>query len=182
MESAGSKQRRKTVQCWISDLKAFKETEKGSYEDLTFSIVGVVVGMLAPPILEDSRRPVSYHLDDGTGVIRVVHFLQKRIQRQNDAGTSAFLMADKHRGPEGDVLGAIEMLRRSREPLAVGSCLEARGRIQFFRGESELSAYNVREVKEPQLEIDRMILVDRLRQDIDPTELFAVKRRDLRRL
>ncbi len=145
-------------------------------------IVGVVVGVAAPADINsdsaEGRRPVGYHVDDGTGVIKVVHFLQDRIRRQGQSKVKVRLerarkaFADKKQDgsiPErmrkqlGDMLtDAKERLEESRVEMSVGDCVEVRGRVQRYRDENEVLAFNVRKVEDPNDEVDRVIRMQEL--------------------
>ena len=68
----------RNVMLWIGDLKQLRPGPELGVE--TFSVMGVIVDVIAPADLEESRRPVAYHVDDGTGVLKVSHFIRNRLR------------------------------------------------------------------------------------------------------
>ncbi len=190
------------VHCWVSDLPKMPVDEEeetagvgvGRRKDppprpKTVCLMGVVVGASAPGSLAANdgggkRQPVAYHLDDGTGVARVVHFLGDRLRRQDDAGAMERLDAvrsawsgDRLLAKEGGDCSVLrrslaDMLREtrrmaeeSRSEFPVGTCVEARGRLQRFRGEVEVLAFSVRKVQDPAAEVERTTRVERMRRE-----------------
>jgi hypothetical protein len=145
----------KNVQLWISDLKKLNVSQTA--EDVkSFSVMGVVVNVMAPCDLETSNRPIGYHVDDGTGVIKVCQFLRNRIQNQNAKGYDKML-------PSSDPF--LAELAASRCAFPVGTCVEAKGKLQEYRGETEMLAFSVRRVDDPNQEVERMEVVAGLRRD-----------------
>lgn len=152
----------KNVMLWIGDLKQLKLDDELGVE--TFNVMGVIVDMKAPADLEESRRPVGYHVDDGTGVIKVSHFMRNQVQQVN---------AELQQQPQQDQAQALNPLasraarelEMAREAYPIGTCVEAKGRLQEFRGQSELLAYSVRRVEDPNDEVARMEMVARLKQE-----------------
>jgi hypothetical protein len=171
----GSGQR--VIPCWISDLykadwRAAVQTQPQPY----FSIMGVVVAVAAPGDFTSEtgqRRPVGYRVDDGTGVIRVAHFLgSRRVAAQNAANIPDRLvkaLAGVSKGDEGaddGVRSLAQATRRlvedSRGEFPVGSTVAIVGRLQsgFRGGPRELLAQTVRRVKNPCLEVDRTLWLE----------------------
>jgi len=166
----------RNVMLWIGDLKQLKPGPELGVE--TFSVMGVVVDAIAPADLEESRRPVGYHLDDGTGVIRVSHFMRNQVQQVNEEHTHGYPAA-AHEARENDPLvsRAARELEAARAAFPIGTCVEAKGRLQEFRGQSELLAFSVRRVEEPGDEVARMEMVARLkREGVYPENLRARQR------
>ena len=156
---------------WIGDLRQLRPGPELGVE--TFAVMGVVVGVIAPADLEESRRPVAYHVDDGTGVIKVCHFVKRQVQEANsrrDLGCEG-LASDPL------VARAKRELEAARSAFPIGTCVEAKGRLQEFRGRAELLAFSVRRVAEPGDEVARMETVARLkREEVYPENLRARRR------
>ncbi|XP_059088651.1 uncharacterized protein LOC131884786 [Tigriopus californicus] len=146
---------------WASDILDFRDPDQ--YVPRV-SIVGTVVRVIRPYNLEEGNKPVGYYIDDGTGTVKVVHFLQKRLQRMQDDLLLAKMAKVKSDGGPTAVLKHIESLHnRTKEPLEVGMCVEVKGRVQFFRGNTEIVAYEVREISDPNLELARFFEMEKLR-------------------
>ena len=164
----------KNVHVWITDLQSIPEHPSNIS---TFNIMGTVVGCISPANLEDSSRPIGYKIDDGTGVIKVVQFIQNRIRKQNDRKLMNVLRSSGNAsGNEEFVAKTRKMLEVSRSNFNIGTIVEAKGKLQFFRGEAELMAFSVREVQEMNSEIERTILMAKMKEDnLYPMPLFRKK-------
>lgn len=146
---------------WVSDVLDFKDPDQ--YVPRV-SIVGTIIRVIRPYNLDEGNKPVGYYIDDGTGTIKVVHFLQKRLQKMQDNHVLAKIEKVKSDGASASILKHIENLHeRAKEPLEVGMCVEVKGRVQFFRGNTEIVAYEVRQISDPNLEIARFFEIERLR-------------------
>ena len=175
-ESPGRKRRKgcgarplRNVMLWIGDLRQLRPGPELGVE--TFAVMGVIVDVIAPADLEESRRPVAYHVDDGTGVLKVSHFAQSQVQQANslDLGDAA--------STDPLVVRARRELEVARSALPIGTCVEAKGRLQVFRGQTELLAFSVRRVEEPMEEVVRMETVARLkREEVYPENLRPRRR------
>ena len=177
-ESPGRKRRKgcggarplRNVMLWIGDLRQLRPGPELGVE--TFAVMGVVVDVIAPADLEESRRPVAYHVDDGTGVLKVSHFARRQVQQANsrrDLGDAA--------STDPLVARAKRELEAARSAFPIGTCVEAKGRLQEFRGRAELLAFSVRRVAEPGDEVARMETVARLkREEVYPENLRARRR------
>jgi hypothetical protein len=65
------------------------------------------------------------------------------------------------------------LLASSRCEFGVGTCVEAKGRLQHFRGQPEMLAFSVRKVEDPSEEVRRMLLVAKLKDSgVYPQALF----------
>ncbi len=196
--------------CWISELKRVsaevidacrtKEQEAGGGggEENRFpgvvAIMGVVVAAAAPSHVAEEEgeggrnRPVLYHVDDGTGVIKVAHFPKRRHRRSaadrlgalRGAGASAPDVGEKPARQFSEMLRETERqwgVASSHHP--VGACVEVKGRPQRFRGETEVLAFVVREVAAAEEEVERTLRLGRLRdRGIYPEWWFAKKREE----
>ena len=160
-DSDHPEQTRRNSHYWISELLAL--IDHPHHLTARVTVMGVVVNVMAPPVADPTqRRPVGYCLDDGTGVIRVVHFLRKRIMDQDERGISN-LSADS---ASGGLSGrARELLSRSRGGFPVGTCVQASGRLQRFQDQTELLAFSVREVDDANVEVERMIDIAAQREE-----------------
>ena len=160
----------RNVMLWIGDLIQLRPGPELGVD--TFAVMGVVVGVIAPADLEESRRPVAYHVDDGTGVIKVCHFVKRQVQEANsrrDLGCEG-LASDPL------VARAKRELEAARSAFPIGTCVEAKGPLQEYRGQVELRAFSVREA-EPGDEVARMETVARLkREEVYPENLRPRRR------
>ena len=184
----------KVAHCWISELKkvpsevieegqkwsgssSTREREKNAFPNRV-SLMGVVVAVSAPPS-QDTKKPVLYHVDDGTGVIKVAHFMR----RQAAAATATARKTEEAgdidaRGMRhGEAFEALlEETKRQVSawgaPRPVGSCVEVKGRPQVFRGETEVLAFSVR-LASPTEELERTARMAKLREEgIYPKDWF----------
>lgn len=151
------------AQVWISDaLRAFQEQE--DIEKLaTFKgigVMGTIVNIVYSPSA-DKNRPHVYLVDDGTGVIRVVHFLQAKMAKQNEVYNVAKIVKDSG--------GKMSNLARKVEDtcvvktLEIGDTVEVKGVPQVYQGMTEIKAHTVRLVQDLNQEAERMVVVDQLR-------------------
>lgn len=133
-----------SAQLWISDVEKVILSQDANFR--TLSVVGTVVSIERTSNPEDGndRRPTVFHLDDGTGVIRVVHFPQatKSIREGLFPDKDKFMCSD----------------------IQIGSTLEVKGVSQEFNMAVEIKAYRIRKVLDANDEIDRMFQVDRLKR------------------
>ena len=179
-ESPGRKRRKgcvgrplRNVMLWIGDLKQLRPGPELGVE--TFAVMGVVVDVIAPADLEESQRPVAYHVDDGTGVLKVSHFARRQVQQANSRDLATAEAAAASTDPL--VVRARRELEAARSAYPIGTCVEAKGRLQEFRGRAELLAFSVRRVAEPGEEVARMETVARLkREEVYPERLRARRR------
>ena len=185
MERSPERKRKKgrplrNVMLWIGDLKQLRPGPELGAD--TFSVMGVVVDTIAPGDLEESRRPVAYHVDDGTGVLKVSHFMRNQVQQVNAEFSSEArcdLGGHLEATPDADPLAmrAARELEAARAPFPIGTCVEAKGRLQEFRGQSELLAFSVRRVDDPGDEVARMETVARLKREAVYPENLRARRR-----
>ena len=171
----------RNVMLWIGDLKQLRPGPELGVE--TFSVMGVIVDVIAPADLEESRRPVAYHVDDGTGVLKVSHFMRNRLRELNAAESADFDRANEHANQQAkeqaDPLArraALE-LEAARSAFPIGTCVEAKGRLQEFRGRAELLAFSVRRVDGAADEVARMETVARLKREAVYPENLRARRR-----
>jgi len=183
--SSMERRRQKVWPCWISDLmKADWNKIVEARAAPLFSIMGVIVAVVGPgdPSSESGRRrPVGYHLDDGTGVIRVVHFLGSARIGQQDRDNLPATLAQASANVQEPGLRSLaastrQLLEDSRCEWPLGATIEAVGRLQagFRGGPREFLAQNVRRVRDPSAEVDRCLLLEethRQRGDY-PHQLF----------
>ena len=79
-----------SAQLWISDVNKLFKTQEDIEKKLSkfknISVLGTIVNVerTGPNLEEGSndKRPVVYHLDDGTGVIPIVYFLHDKVAKQ----------------------------------------------------------------------------------------------------
>lgn len=166
-----NKEEYRNVQLWISDLqKLFRPNEEDYYhcqesKFKTLCVVGTVVNAIVPWDWKESNKPVKYTLDDGTGVLSVVQFVQNRMEwlKKNDI--------TKYDASKVEQLGSlakknVDMLKEfDRGSFPIGTCVEAKGKLQNFRGEVQLLAFSVRKLPSAQAEVDRMILTSSLKKN-----------------
>ena len=127
-------------------------------------------------------------IDDGTGVISVVHFMAKRIASQNQrqlpdisAQLEKFRRNVKGKANQTGqslalsslVVKAQDCLGKSRVSYKVGTCVEAKGCIQHFNGDVQLLAFSVREIDNPNQEMMRYIRLDHLKKKVYPAEFYT---------
>ena len=125
----------RNVMLWISDVLKIGGDKK------TICIMGTVVNILYSPYnLEGApiTKPNIYEIDDGTGVLRVVHW------------PNNFKTAD-------GIIGG-------KTPFEIGTTVEVRGMTQFFREKLEIKAFSVKTVENPNDEVDRMLIVNQFRR------------------
>lgn len=165
----------KNVHVWIGELLGIPEHPSGVS---TFNIMGTVVDCISPGDLESGfcSRPVRYKIDDGTGVITAVQFLQNRIRKQNDRKLAESLVAGGSSAEKCFAEKVRKTFEASRSSYEIGTIVEAKGKLQHFRGDNELLAFSVREVRDMSCEIERTILMEKIKKDgIYPKTLFHGK-------
>ena len=141
----------RNVPIYVSELKRLN-AEEGVSDVRTFSITGVVVKAYEPQ--GEGNRPVGYHVDDGTGVVRVVYFRPKKVKNaaaraadlEDKVATAAATDVDARlsKAYERFAAGTADLVRRSTRAHPIGACVQAVGRLQSFRGENELLAFTVK--------------------------------------
>ena len=170
-----------SAQLWISDIqKIFKnqeDIELKMSKFKTISVLGTIVNVerTGPNLYEGSndKRPIVYHLDDGTGVIKIVHFVHDKVAKQRKMFD---FNQDQGSGP------MLEKLRNQcliEGPLKTGTTVQVKGVPQIDQRASEIihstieiKAFAVRTVNDPNDEIERMILVDKLKRSELYSQLF----------
>jgi len=198
-----------SAQLWISDIhKIFKnqnDIDMKMSKFKTISALGTIVNVerTGPNLYEGSndKRPIVYHLDDGTGVIRIVHFVHDKVAKQRkmfnfDQGSGPMLEKLKRHclieghlktGTTVQVKGVpqIDQRRKTR------SVFEPEHQIQqtntteseiphslieikdtAIHSSTEIKAFAVRTVNDPNDEIEHMILVDKLKRSELYSHLF----------
>ncbi len=153
----------KNVQLFIADLlnNFTSQDDVDRCSAKNFCVTGTVVNIVMSPAATDlgevvSKRPVVYELDDGTGILRVAHFIGKKVVLQNKQGIGA-------QGSSNLVKDVNDMVLKGRTAFAIGTCVEAKGVIKWYRDSLELLAFNVREVTDVNDEIDRILAMGDLR-------------------
>jgi hypothetical protein len=131
-------------------------------------IVGVVVSMIRPGDLEACSRPVGYLVDDGTGVIKVNHFMQKSLRRGRDVryterAEANVLATSRDRGLESLARSTAALEATAREPVEMGTCVEVKGKTDVYQGQVQVLAFSVRVVPNIKYELDRTIAVHALK-------------------
>ena len=158
---------------WASEIRAL-EVEPEERQNVC--LLGVVVHVNAPADLEDSRKPISYQVDDGTGVIRVSHFLQKRLVEQGETNlvdrmehsralSRRLMEAEPHmeESLKSVAKEVSEMVESSRSEFPIGTCVEVKGRVQKFNEQNEVLAFTVRKVEDANIELDRILTMEKIR-------------------
>ena len=138
------KTKMRNVMMWISDV-----SKLGAGDKKSICIMGTVVNILYSPYnLEGApiTKPNIYEIDDGTGVLRVVHW------------PTNFKTAD------GKIGG--------KTPFEIGTTVEVRGMTQCFREKLEIKAFSVKTVENPNDEVDRMLIVNQFRRNQAFQSLF----------
>ena len=119
-------------------------------------------------------------IDDGTGVITAVHFIKNRIEKQNShnlPGTIKYLenssshynnqVATTDMTQISSLLKkAKDVVMKSRSSFPIGSCVEAKGRIQQFQGRPQLLAFSVRVLQNPNEEMERYLRLEYLKRKV----------------
>jgi len=181
-----------SAQLWISDIpKIFKnqeDIELKMSKFKTISVLGTIVNVerTGPNLYEGSndKRPIVYHLDDGTGVIQIVHFVHDKVAKQRKMFN---FDQDQGAGP------MLEKLRNHcliEGPLKTGTTVQVKGVPQIdqragskqssvldntseiIQSTIEIKAFAVRTVNDPNDEIERMFLVDKLKRSELYSQLF----------
>ena len=126
-------------------------------------------------------------IDDGTGVITAVQFIKKRIAHQNTLGIPSALRCIEKSFPVPKSREAIsksvtpissfiqktkKSVLKSRSSFPLGSCVEAKGCIQYFQDRPQLLAFSIREIDDPNLEMKQYIRIDHLKKNVYP-QLFG---------
>ena len=175
---SGAKMERKplrNVMMWIGDLKQLRSRPEVNVK--TFAVMGVIVDVIAPADLEGSVRPVGYLVDDGTGVIKVSHFMQKQALAARAVDFPEIEELLPGTSQNALMRRAVRELSQNLSAFPIGTCVEAKGRLQEFRGQNELLAFAVRHVEDPMDEVRRMETVARLkREQVYPEELRVGQR------
>ena len=124
-------------------------------------------------------------IDDGTGVITAVHFVRKRITSQNlrcipsnlECLQSSFTKSKErgHRIPNSHALSSLIektkiVVEKSRNSFKIGTCIEAKGPIQYFQGAPQILAFSIRELNDPNQEMNRYIRLEELKKHVYPKE------------
>jgi len=161
---------------WISDvLKLFPDQQ--SIDDFTqfksITILGTIVNIQCVPNLESAndRRPIIYEIDDGTSVIKMVYFVQDKVIKQKEIGLESLSSTTLSK--------MVEKVQRTcfiQGPLEIGETVEVKGFPQLFNGSTEMKAFRLRSVSNPNEEVDRMFLVSQLRKSELYSNLFLSKR------
>ena len=139
---------------WIADvLQQFKILDdiqckvKDNVNLKGITIMGTVVHVIrSPPLSETTKNmPFIFDVDDGTGVLRVVYFSQSPIPSPNRSLNAG-----------GELLAnLLDTLIDSSDPIHVGHTLEVKGMPQIFTTSVEVKAFAIRQVIDPNDEIDR---------------------------
>ena len=177
-----------SAQLWVSDVfKVFKSQEDIDKKLVKFkniSVLGTIVNVeMSPNLYEGSndKRPVVYQVDDGTGVIRVVYFIHDKVARQRKT-----IDLDQCQGPLRDGVANQCLING---PLKAGATVHVKGvpHIDDQRrrttvvleddcettSNTTIKAYAVRLLVDPNDEIERMFLVDKLRKSELYSHLFS---------
>ena len=127
-------------------------------------------------------------IDDGTGVITAVQFVQKRITSQNLSSFPSALKClevsfsksnDRIRStPNSNALASLirktkKGVEKSRNSFKIGTCVEAKGCIQHFNGTAQLLSFSIREINDPNQEMNRYIRLEQLKKHIYPKEFYS---------
>lgn len=166
----------------------------------TVTVVGIVVGVrnekngpltqnnLCSTDIKNPNRPTAYDIDDGTGVVTAVQFALKRITSQNSRffpqaiewlESSQENSTDKSTSsPESLALSSLisktkKTVEKSRNSFDIGTCIEAKGCVQYFQGELQLLAFSVREITDPNQEMKRYIRLEHLKKQVYPKEFYT---------
>ena len=149
---------------WIADIfQQFKTDEdiqckvKNDVNLKGITVMGTIVNVICSPSPENPRTlPFIFDIDDGTGVIRVVYFNSSSIPLSSTLPPTNGL-----RSLWFKVIGACDLQRL----LQVGHTLEVKGVPQMYSSNVEMKAFAVRQVIDPNDEIDRMFALDQWRQN-----------------
>ena len=127
-------------------------------------------------------------IDDGTGVITAVQFVQKRILSQNQRQLPETLRHIEHHIPISndkttatkESIGLASLLRKtakcleqSRNSFKIGTCVEAKGRIQHFQETVQLLAFSIREINDPNQEMIRYIRLEQMKKHVYPKTFYS---------
>ena len=149
---------------WIADIfQQFKTDEdiqckvKNDVNLKGITVMGTIVNVICSPSPENPRTlPFILDIDDGTGVIRVVYFNSSSIP-----SSSTSLPTNGLSSLWFKVIGACDLQKL----LQVGHTLEVKGVPQMYSSNVEMKAFAVRQVIDPNDEIDRMFALDQWRQN-----------------
>ena len=121
------------------------------------TVMGTIVNVICSPSPENPRTlPFILDIDDGTGVIRVVYFNSSSIPLSSTSLPTSGLSSIWFK-----VIGACDLQKL----LQVGHTLEVKGVPQMYSSNVEMKAFAVRQVIDPNDEIDRMFALDQWRQN-----------------
>lgn len=173
---------------WVSDINRLFKTQEDIEKKLSkfkhVSVLGTIVNVeRTGPNLQDEgsndKRPVVYHLDDGTGVIPIVYFLHDKVAKQR----KTFSLDQEGSGP---MLDKIKNYCQISGHLKTGTTVQVKGVPQVDRwkckrsaddsqasAEIEIKAFSVKLVIDPNEEIERMFLVDKIRKSGHYSHLFS---------
>jgi len=149
---------------WIADIfQQFKTDEdiqckvKNDVNLKGITVMGTIVNVICSPSPENPRTlPFILDIDDGTGVIRVVYFNSSSIPLSSTSLPTNGLSSLWFK-----VIGACDLQKL----LQVGHTLEVKGVPQMYSSNVEMKAFAVRQVIDPNDEIDRMFALDQWRQN-----------------
>ena len=139
-------------------------------------------------MFQNTKFGIKYLLsdiDDGTGVITAVHFIKKRVALQNSNGFSAKIKCLENSQSYNNRLATQatpqmsslitktkNVVMKSRSSFKIGTCVEAKGCIQHFQGRVQLLAFSVRELKNPNQEMNRYLRLEHLKRNVYSKDIF----------
>ena len=147
----------RNVMMWISDV-----LKLGAGDKKSICIMGTVVNILYSPYNPEDApitKPNIYEIDDGTGVLRVVHWNNFKKAVKNIDGSKQ--------------TAAAAGIGSGKTPFEIGTTVEVRGLTQFFREQLEIKAFSVKTVDNPNDEVDRMLIVNQFRKTQAFQSLFS---------
>ena len=64
-------------------------------------------------------------------------------------------------------------LEQSRNSFKIGTCVEAKGRIQYFQETVQLLAFSIREINDPNQEMNRYIRLEQMKKHVYPKTFYS---------
>ncbi|MBN3272746.1 STN1 protein, partial [Polyodon spathula] len=129
---------------YIKDILELKPSNRGrkihfykSHPVTKVEILGTVV------FKQDREKYTCYGVDDSTGVVRCLCWKNGRQNKVSDSGHSTGVLPGARQQQELQELSTLEL----------GDLIRARGRVQTYREQMEISAYSYCKVDDPTLEV-----------------------------
>ena len=116
-----------------------------------------------------------------------MQFVQKKIMSQNQRRLPETLEHIRHSLPVSKdksaastesiglasfVRKTAKYLEKSRNSFRIGTCVEAKGRVQHFQGAVQLVAFSIREIDDPNQEMIRYIRLEQMKKHVYPKAFY----------